>query len=148
MSVMHYRKVKGNDVLNDAFMAVHWRLLDQYPHLEQVELVEDGKIYEMHDVCNPESLIGLTALGMALKIMHTINPRKVPFRRWIRAGNEPETLEINIEAPLSWLIPPLYVAMLMSAPVELWDTTKRNLKAEEQSWNVVKENVDKIFIAI
>ncbi|MBN6739046.1 hypothetical protein JKG47_00515 [Acidithiobacillus sp. MC6.1] len=146
MSVMHYRDVNDrNDVVHDAFMAVHWRLLDQYPHLEQVKLIENGEVYDLHDYCRPESLIGLTALALALKIMHGINPKKVPIHRWVRRNSEDEAIEINIDAPLFWLIPPLYVAMMLSAPAELWDSTKKNLKAEEQDWNVIKKEVDTIF---
>jgi hypothetical protein len=143
MSILHYSDVTGpsKELLDDAFAATFYRLVTRFPHLIQFRFSEDGQDYVFEEYIRPESLIALTALDMALRLMRRINPKRIRMDQWM-TWEKDRVLDVQMDIPVSWLVPPLEVGFFLTAPTELWrpDNRQNRFSAKEETWNVITQS--------
>ena len=161
MSILHYSEVTGpsREMLDDAFAATFFRLATRFPHLTAFRFFEDGRDHAFEEYVRPESLIALTALDMALRLMRRINPRRIRMDQWLTWEKE-RVLDVRMEIPVYWLVPPLEVGFYLTAPMELWrpqplaggqptagvqplagrEPRQLRFSAKEETWNVITQS--------
>ncbi|WP_414041554.1 hypothetical protein ACJU26_05695 [Acidithiobacillus sp. M4-SHS-6] len=146
MSVLHYCNVTGpsKDLLDDAFAATFYRMVARFPHLTRCRFVEDGREVVFDEYVRPESLIALTALDMALRLMRRINPQRIHLDQWLTWEKE-RLLNARMDIPIFWLVPPLELGFYLTAPVELWKSERSDhhfsaFSAKEETWNVITQS--------
>lgn len=139
MSIMEYATVGGpsKELLDDAFSFVFLRLVRRFPHIADLRFVEQDGEHLFDDYVRPESLVGLTALDVALRLMRLINPKKIQIEKWMAWNGN--ALNARMELSVDQLVPPLELAFYKTAPIELWSTKETNhpLVAKEETWNVI-----------
>ena len=143
MSILHYSEVTGpsREMLDDAFAATFFRLVTRFPHLTAFRFFENGRDHAFEEYVRPESLIALTALDMALRLMRRINPRRIRMDQWLTWEKE-RVLDARLDIPVYWLVPPLEVGFYLTAPLELWNSgpQKNRFSAKEETWNVITQS--------
>jgi hypothetical protein len=139
MSILEYATVEGpsKELLDDAFSFVFLRLTHRFPHLGDLRFVEADGEHLFDDYARPESLVGLTALDVALRLMRLINPRKIHIDKWMLWNGN--TLTARMELTIDQLVPALELAFYKTAPIELWSKpgSDKPFIAKEETWNVV-----------
>jgi hypothetical protein len=139
MSVMEYATIGGRskELLDDAFSFVFIRMANRFPHLADLRFIEQDGEHPFDDYVRPESLVGLTALDVALGLMRLVNPRKIAIDRWMRWDGH--TLIANMDLTVDQLVPALELAFYKTAPIELWSKPdpEKPYFAREETWNVV-----------
>uniref|UniRef100_E6QJC9 Uncharacterized protein n=1 Tax=mine drainage metagenome TaxID=410659 RepID=E6QJC9_9ZZZZ len=142
MSILHYSDVTGpsKTLLDDAFAVTFYRLVARFPHLTHFRFLEDGQDRIFEEYVRPESLLALTSLDMALRLMRRINPKRIRMDQWF-AWEKERVLDVRMDIPIYWLVPPLELGFYLTSPVELWkpDTQKR-FSAKEETWNVITQS--------
>ena len=143
MSIVHYSEVTGpsRELLNDALNSTFYRLSSRFPHLTQVHFVEDGREILFEQYVQPQSLLALTALDMALRLMRRINPRRINIPQWL-VWESDHVLNVRMDIPVFWLIPPLELGFYLTAPVELWkvNSDQKPFSAQKETWNVITQS--------
>ena len=142
MSIFHYSDVTGpsRDLLDDAFAATFYRLVARFPHLTAFRFFEDGRDRAFEEYVRPESLIALTSLDMALRLMRRINPKRVRMDQWL-TWEKDRVLDVRMDIPVFWLVPPLELGFYLTSPVELWKPEpQKRFSAKEETWNVITQS--------
>ncbi|WP_163057753.1 hypothetical protein [Acidithiobacillus ferrooxidans] len=145
MSILHYSEVTGPSraLLDDAFAATFYRLVSRFPHLTRFRFSEDGQDVVFEEYVRPESLIALTALDMALRLMRRINPGRIRVDQWLnweKRGTE-HVLHVTMDIPVFWLVPPLELGFYLTSPLELWKpSAQKHFSAREETWNVITQS--------
>ena len=142
MSIFHYSDVTGpsRGMLDDAFAATFYRLVARFPHLTAFRFFEDGRDRAFEEYVRPESLIALTSLDMALRLMRRINPKRVRMDQWL-TWEKDRVLDVRMDIPVFWLIPPLELGFYLTSPVELWKPEpQKRFSAKEETWNVITQS--------
>jgi hypothetical protein len=143
MSILHYSDVTGpsREMLDDAFAATFFRLATRFPHLTAFRFFENGRDRMFEEYVHPESLISLMALDMALRLMRRINPKRIRIDQCF-AWEKERVLDVRLDIPVYWLVPPLEVGFYLTAPMELWnpESHKNRFSAKEETWNVITQS--------
>ena len=145
MSILHYSEVVGpsRELLDDAFAAAFYRLVSRFPHLVQFRFTEEGRDVPFEEYVRPESLIALTALDMALRLMRRINPGRIRMNQWL-TWEKDHVLDARLDIPIFWLVPPLELGFYLTLPMELWKVSppgsQERFAAKEETWNVLTQS--------